>query len=75
MPSNPSAREIYLHPNANVTQVVHGIERRTLVDVPGGPTVAQQVTALLNEGAIDRRPGSLNPLVACVHFLEALENI
>jgi hypothetical protein len=77
MPSNAAAREIYFHPYANVYQVVHGIERRTLVDVVGGPTVAQQIAELINQGAIDRRPGSPNQLLGpnVVYFLEALENV
>ncbi len=76
MPSNASAREIYYHPNAQVYQVVHGIERRTLVAV-GGVTVNQQIAALINEGAIDRRPGAPNELLGtpCVQFLESLENV
>lgn len=79
MPSNASAREICYHPNAGVYQIVHGLERRTLVDLSasGGPTVAQQIATLINQGASDRRPGSLNPLTGldAVYFLEALENI
>lgn len=77
MPSDPSKRELYFHPYANVTVVVHGIERRTLADVPGGPTVAQQISELVNQGAIDRRPGAPGQLLGpnVVYFLESLENI
>lgn len=76
MPSNAAAREIYYHPNALVYQVVHGIERRTLV-AAGGVTVDQQIAELINQGAIDRRPGAPGELLGnnAVRFLESLKNI
>lgn len=77
MASDASKREIYYHPNAGVYQVVHGVERRTLVEIAGVATVAQQRAALINQGAVDRTPGSPNELLGndAVRFLEALENV
>jgi hypothetical protein len=74
----PSAieRELVYHPNAGVYQVVGDISRRTLV-ATGGVTVNQQITALINNNCVDRRPGSPNQLLGndAVHYLECFENV
>lgn len=69
--------EIVDHPNAGVTCIVSGLFRRTLVDIPGVATVAQQVATYIGAGAIDRRPGAPAQLTGttAVRYLEPLLDI
>jgi hypothetical protein len=69
--------EIVYHPNANVTCIVAGVLRRTLIDRPGIATVAQQIATYINAGAIDRRPGAPAQLTGtdAVRYLEPLLDV
>lgn len=73
----PSAieREICYHPNANKYFVVSDGERFEITDEGVGLTVADKITEMINQGAIDRRPGAPNALTGldAVQYLESLE--
>lgn len=71
----PSAGTYQIVQHGNVTSAVFAVFgpwRRLYADV-GGSTKAQQIAEDINQGAIDRRPGSPNQLLGnnATHFLES----
>lgn len=75
MASDASKREIWYHPNAQVYMLVTDGERRVITDQGPGLTVADKITELINQGAIDKRPGAPGQVLGndAVQFLETLE--